>query len=57
MIYDWYGKAQHIEGGATAGEVVFTVGRTEAEQNMETKLVLSVPPSSLLPASFLDFLH
>lgn len=57
MIYDWYGKAQHIEGGATAGEVVFTVGRTEAEQNMETKLVLSVPPSSLPPTSFPDFLH
>lgn len=48
MIYDWYGKAQHIEGGATAGE---------AEQNMETKLVLSVPPSSLPPTSFPDFLH
>lgn len=57
MIYDWYGKAQHIEGGATAGEVVLTVGRTEAEQNMETKLVLSVSPSSLPPASCLDFLH
>lgn len=57
MIYDWYEKAQHIEGGATAGEVVLTVGRTEAEQNMETKLVLSVSPSSLPPASCLDFLH
>lgn len=57
MIYDWYGKAQHIVGGASLGEVVLTVGRKEAEQIMETKLVLSVPPSSMPPTSCLDFPH